>query len=569
MFNVNDLSMKKNPIMSLVLVLVTVMNLNAQVSLDGLIYLYKNDKRGRLIERTIPGAGVEYNVYDKKDRLVLSQTANQRARTEWGFVKYDIYDRPILEGVVVISGTREQVQQQVDDFYAASNPLYESVGGSIHGYTNDSYPVLAGQNEVNSVNYYDNYDFLSYWSEADKYALKNVTEVDVTVNYPLPEGQLTGRKTKILNSADTYLKGVTYYDEYSRTIQSISDNILGGVDIHSFQYNFLNNVIADKKQHNEYPQEGARIATLSRTEYDHQQRAVNAYRKSYEPTWTELVGCYSVNPGLLERDSTLTAGWGASGAFSKEKLTEGNDGWVEFEMPDMTDYIAAGLSADNPDAHYNSIDYAFYVRPYSGGTRVAYVIENGVFAKSLGYVGQYDKFKIERINGTVYYKVNDQVVHTSANASATDLYVDAAHYPSSASKKTRLFTSVSFGEEVLLANNKYNALGEVIENNIHSTDGGANFLQSVDYRYNINGFLTHINNAERIVDGTNDDSNDLFGMQLYYETLNETGSNTGKYNGMVSSQSWGTPYLKEGGIPIYNYTYDKINRLKSALFVVK
>lgn len=49
-------------------------------------------------------------------------------------------------------------------------------------------------------------------------------------------------------------------------------------------------------------------------------------------------------------------------------------------------------------------------------------------------------------------------------------------------------------EKVLLSNNVYNELGQLKEKNIHSSSSG-NFLQSVDYSYNIRGWLTHINNA--------------------------------------------------------------------------
>jgi len=46
---------------------------------------------------------------------------------------------------------------------------------------------------------------------------------------------------------------------------------------------------------------------------------------------------------------------------------------------------------------------------------------------------------------------------------------------------------------VLIAQYHYNDLGELIEKNLHSEDNGAHFLQSIDYQYNIRGWLTHIN----------------------------------------------------------------------------
>ncbi|WP_299460894.1 DUF6443 domain-containing protein, partial [uncultured Microscilla sp.] len=46
--------------------------------LDKLWYRYYYDARGRLISKEVPGAGKVMMVYDKRDRLVLSQDANQR-----------------------------------------------------------------------------------------------------------------------------------------------------------------------------------------------------------------------------------------------------------------------------------------------------------------------------------------------------------------------------------------------------------------------------------------------------------------------------------------------------------
>ncbi len=54
---------------------------------------------------------------------------------------------------------------------------------------------------------------------------------------------------------------------------------------------------------------------------------------------------------------------------------------------------------------------------------------------------------------------------------------------------------------------------------MHSTDvAETDFFQSVDYSYNIRGWLTHINNSELTNDGTfNNDDDDYFGMELIYE----------------------------------------------------
>jgi len=49
-----------------------------QSILDGLCYSYFYDERGRLVEKKLPGKSVEYLVYDKYDRVVLTQSGNLR-----------------------------------------------------------------------------------------------------------------------------------------------------------------------------------------------------------------------------------------------------------------------------------------------------------------------------------------------------------------------------------------------------------------------------------------------------------------------------------------------------------
>ncbi|MBL6446429.1 hypothetical protein JMN32_08925 [Fulvivirga sp. 29W222] len=72
-------------------------------------------------------------------------------------------------------------------------------------------------------------------------------------------------------------------------------------------------------------------------------------------------------------------------------------------------------------------------------------------------------------------------------------------------------------EEVLLAENKYNELGEQIEKNLHIENGTPH--QSIDYRYNIRGWLQSLNNStlqEETGVNVDDPTPDLFGMDLLY-----------------------------------------------------
>jgi RHS repeat-associated protein len=129
--------------------------------------------------------------------------------------------------------------------------------------------------------------------------------------------------------------------------------------------------------------------------------------------------------------------------------------------------------------------------------------------------------------------------------------------------------STNGAADVMIAKNEYNELSQLIDKKLHSTDF-TNFKQSVDYRYNIRGWLTSINNASLITDATNDDATDYFGMSLSYNTVDPDISNGVLFNGNIAAMKWsnypGTGTIKQKA---YTYTYDAMNRIDSSTFKEK
>jgi len=75
----------------------------------------------------------------------------------------------------------------------------------------------------------------------------------------------------------------------------------------------------------------------------------------------------------------------------------------------------------------------------------------------------------------------------------------------------------------MIAKNEYNELGQPVDKKLHSTDGGTTYKQSVDYRYNIRGWLVKINEADVAPVAAGDAMADYFGMELgYHNTLSGT-----------------------------------------------
>ena len=112
-------------------------------------------------------------------------------------------------------------------------------------------------------------------------------------------------------------------------------------------------------------------------------------------------------------------------------------------------------------------------------------------------------------------------------------------------------------QEKIVSRYHYNELGQVTQKQLHSENDGVTFLQDVDFRYNVRGWLTHINDSELT------DTRDVFGMELSYET----GFEQVQHNGNISGVKWksATNNVERS----YGFAYDKLGRLKRANFHAK
>jgi RHS repeat-associated protein len=80
----------------------TTLNILAQTGAANalqLLYRYDYDARNRVILKKVPSAGEVLMVYDKLDRLIMSQDAVQRTNNQWTFTKYDALNRPVMTGI--------------------------------------------------------------------------------------------------------------------------------------------------------------------------------------------------------------------------------------------------------------------------------------------------------------------------------------------------------------------------------------------------------------------------------------------------------------------------------------
>lgn len=249
-------------------------------------FCYKYDARQRMVEKRVPGAGWAFMIYDDRDRLVLSQDANQRLTSRWSFTKYDALNRPVMTGEKVITTTVEVLRDLLDGLDWLQNyAAYETLSGDKFGYTSNSLPKNIALSEIYTVTYYDNYTFksLSDWDAYNYDPSQLSTQITPQGSYSFPttafdrvKGQVTGSLIKVLDGNDTWLGGVNYYDDRYRLIQTVAENNSGDIDKYSTLYNFPGWVLATKTSH----QKGSDTYGIKkRYTYDHAGRLMQGYHE--------------------------------------------------------------------------------------------------------------------------------------------------------------------------------------------------------------------------------------------------------------------------------------------------
>ncbi|MCR9252380.1 MAG: DUF6443 domain-containing protein [bacterium] len=316
--------------------------------INALAFQYKYDADGRMISKKVPGSGWVNYVYDERNRLVLSQDAEQKKANKWLFTKYDALNRPVLTGEYSYSGSQSQAQTVVNNYYNSLNSSkdwYEQEGSGPHGYTNKSFPQVSSSNAYLSVNYYDDYSF-SFAS--GNYAFAQPSGFSTTpITYA--GGQLTGTKIKVLGTT-TWLKRVNYFDYKYRIIQSVGDNHVGGLEKVTTAYNFNGQVTKTFRRHTGHQT----LEYRERFIYDHASRLIKHFHKVNNQTEiliSELA--YNEIGELIKKDYHSEDNGGSHIQSIDYRYNE--RGWLE--SINNVDMIDVAISTDNNDVFGEKIDY--------------------------------------------------------------------------------------------------------------------------------------------------------------------------------------------------------------------
>ena len=161
--------------------------------------------------------------------------------------------------------------------------------------------------------------------------------------------------------------------------------------------------------------------------------------------------------------------------------------------------------------------------------------------------------------------VETKMVHAGGETVTIVRKVEYDH----SSRPTKIFQNINgASSDQLIAQYEYNELGQLVDKKLHDAGSGS-FLQSVDFRYTIRGWLSSINNAGLDLDSEkNDDTNDYFGMELVYNNSESGLSNVAQYNGNISAIKYKGPGAGAGlsNQRSYKYTYDFADRLLTSTF---
>jgi RHS repeat-associated protein len=446
-----------------------------QTGVVNLVFSFLYDNLDRLYQKNIPGSAPIYYIYDAYNRMVLVQDGNKRTSNQWYYIKYDVKDRPISQGIYTdnttgrTGGVSGGMQSYVNGLSTAK---YESrVGNTASYYTNSSFPTANSDNSAVQdliYTYYDDY-YLTQGANPDfQYAYQSLQgEAANNAATTLTRGLLTMIRKRTVGSGlnNIWLINVFFYDGKGNAIQTQSNNHLGSAT-------------------------GGNIAT------------------DYKTNVVDFVGKPLVS--LTKKAA------GAAGSVSVKTIL-------------------------TYDSHNIRLLYVDQVYNTQSSIRIA--------SYEYNELGQLVKKNLQPIN-PVGSNLPTDITESSSNSvtSGTTTTVVATH-------------SITFSPGFNIASGAtYNAY----------ISSGA--LQSVDYRYNIRGQVTSINNSTLTNDGiTNGDANDLFGMQIMYDqpdvALNSsTNTATPSYMGKISAIKWMTVdnnFLKTNERS-YVYTYDETGRLTAA-----
>ena len=269
--------------------------------LANLCYQYRYDGQGRLVEKKLPGKDWEYMVYDKQDRLVLTQDAKLRTTDNnfgargWLFTKYDKFGRVVYTGFFPNGGSRSSMQGALDGMKVnagnnverTTSPTVTLQGMPLY-YDNKGFPT--GNKTLLSVNYYDTYP--SDMPAVNTMEFTRTFLSDQLQNPVSTQSMPTASYVKNIENHQ-WTKAYSFYDGKGRTVGTYSINHLGGF---TKTENFLDFVGVPQRTHTHHQRTSVDDVVEIKERF-----VYNANNNALEKHYHEVVG---KSPEELLTDNT-------------------------------------------------------------------------------------------------------------------------------------------------------------------------------------------------------------------------------------------------------------------------
>ena len=267
--------------------------------LDLYAYYYQYDSYNRCVEKKLPGVEPIYYVYDKADRLVLSQSGNQRKKKQWLFHKYDFGGREIIMGILTTDKTVSFLTSYLNNKIVIETYTHNETSGSF-GYTNNF--SFSDDMEIITAHYYDTYDFISLSSFRNSTHsntfLNYVHDNSYGIHYPNSKGLQTGVFVRQLDAPSRGEITAYYYDKAGQPVQIRSYYTPEGhSNVISSLYNYRGDLLRMQKKHTSgfyrypYPPSDPRMLNDQKEEYEYE------YDHAYRPV--RLYHCHNDGERIL------------------------------------------------------------------------------------------------------------------------------------------------------------------------------------------------------------------------------------------------------------------------------
>jgi RHS repeat-associated protein len=326
--------------------------------LNNLCYQYQYDYKNRLVEKKLPGKGWEYMVYDKADRLILTQDAVMKPQGKWLLTKYDVFGRVIYTGILASTAKRSVLQDLIKDLVITeprSTQGFIRNGMTVY-YVNNYFMV--DTESILSVNYYDTYPSYSF-NPPFPSTIQGIPTLTETLS---PEGRST-KGLPVMSMVkniedDNWTKNYTYYDSKGRAIGTHSINHLGGYTKTESRLDFAGVVQTAITKHKRVESNTERTITEN-FEYDHQNRLL-IHKHQVDSNPTEILTQNKYNE-LSQLESKKVGGINVTSPLQQVDYKYNIRGWVtHVNNPENLGADLFGYSMKHTSPNFNTGTFSRY-----------------------------------------------------------------------------------------------------------------------------------------------------------------------------------------------------------------